>query len=46
MPRFGSPNKVNRGYFWAKPLIGGSISVSKQKLRPFLEQKKRGKTYV
>ena len=41
MPGFGRPNKMNRGYFGAKPLIGGSISFSKQKLRPFLEQKKR-----
>jgi len=29
MPRFASANEVNRGYFGAKPFIGGSISVSK-----------------
>ena len=29
MPRFVRPNEVNRGYFGAKSLIGGSVSVSK-----------------
>ena len=43
MPRFVGANEVNRGYFRAKPFIGGCISVSKRDYVLFSNGKERGR---
>jgi len=41
MPGFVGANEVNRGYFWAKPFISGSVSVSKRDYVLFSSRKER-----
>jgi hypothetical protein len=48
MPRFVGADEVNRGYFGAKPFIGGSVSVSKGDYVLFSSRKeeREERTYV
>jgi len=46
MPRFVGANEVNRGYFGAKPFVGGCISVPKRDYVLFTSSTREGGTYV